>query len=199
LTAFLTVPGVIGFLLLYMRTGSYWNVGQPADQPVPFRHDIHSGALAIDCRYCHSAVERAASAGMPSAQTCLNCHSRILQGAEVMEPIRASVALQEPVRWTSVHRLPNHAYFHHGAHVANGVGCETCHGRVDRMQRTVKTETLSMGWCLDCHRNPAPKLRPQNAITVMGWEGDQKANSQRLMEVHRIASQRLTDCYVCHR
>lgn len=199
LVAFLTATGLLVFALLYVRTDSYWNVGKPAPQPIPFRHDVHASGLGIDCRYCHAAVERAAYAGMPTAQTCLACHSHILQGADVLEPVRTSVALDQPIRWASVHRLPNHAYFHHGAHVSNGIGCKTCHGRVDRMQRTVKTQTLSMGWCLDCHRDPQPRLRPPEAIAAMGWRRDAAEPQRDLMNFYRIAATRLTDCYVCHR
>lgn len=197
--AFLAIASVLAFSLYYVRAESYWRVGKPAEQPIPFRHDIHTSGLGMDCRYCHNTVERAADAGMPSAQTCLGCHSRILQGASVMEPLRTSVALDQPLRWRSVHRLPNHAYFHHGAHIGNGVACETCHGRVDQMARTVKVHTLSMGWCLDCHRNPAPNLRPPGAATAMGWAPNDQTRREALMQFYQVAATRLSDCYVCHR
>lgn len=155
---------------VWARTDSTWNVGKPAPQPVPFRHDLHSGSLGIDCRYCHSNVEKAADAGMPSAQTCMSCHSQVWVGASVLDPVRSSFALGQPIEWTSVNRLPDYVYFNHTAHVTKGVACETCHGRVDEMPKTVKTQTMSMGWCLDCHRDPTPRLRPKSDVFTMGYE-----------------------------
>jgi len=184
---------------VWARAGSTWNIGKPAPQPVPFRHDLHAGQLTIDCRYCHSTVERAADAGMPSAQTCMSCHSQVWVGASVLEPVRSSFVLGHPIQWTSVHRLPDYAYFHHAAHVTMGVACETCHGRVDRMAKTVKTQTLSMGWCLDCHRDPAPNLRPREAVFAMGYEPHGDELPADIREFYREASRRLTSCNTCHR
>jgi hypothetical protein len=184
----------------WVRSGAAWNVGKPApQQPVPFRHDLHSGSLKIDCRYCHSTVERAADAGMPSAQTCMSCHSQVWTGASILEPIRTGAALNQPIAWASVNRLPNHAYFHHAAHVTKGVACETCHGRVDQMPKTVKAHTLSMGWCLDCHRDPAPHLRPQEAVFAMGYEPHGWNLPEDVRTFYREAAQRLTSCNTCHR
>jgi hypothetical protein len=191
--------GTAALAYIWSRSAAAWNVGEPASQPIPFRHDLHSGALRIDCRYCHSTVERAAQAGMPSAQTCMTCHAQVWTGASVLEPLRTSVALGHPIVWTSVHRLPAYAYFHHGIHVANGVACETCHGRVDHMPRTVKAETLSMGWCLECHRDPAPKLRPKEAVFAMGWQGHDHGLPDDLRAFYRAAAERLTSCNTCHR
>jgi Cytochrome c7 and related cytochrome c len=188
-------------LLAYFwaHASSTWNVGKPAEQPVPFRHDLHTGSLGIDCRYCHSTVERAADAGMPSAQTCMTCHSQVWTGASVLEPVRSSLTLGQPIAWISVHRLPDYAYFNHAAHVTKGVGCETCHGRVDRMPKTIKTETLSMGWCLDCHRDPVPHLRPRQAVFAMGYEPHGKDLPEDVRTFYREASRRLTSCSTCHR
>jgi hypothetical protein len=194
--------GLIGAaLILYVwsRSDSTWHVGKPAPQPIPFRHDLHSGTLQIDCRYCHSSVERAAHAGMPSAQTCMACHSQVWAGASVLEPLRTSLALDQAITWTSVHRLPSYAYFHHGIHVSKGVACETCHGRVDQMPRTVKAETLSMGWCLDCHRDPTPRLRPQDAVFAMGYQPHAEALPADIRAFYQAAAQRLTSCNTCHR
>jgi hypothetical protein len=188
---------VLGYL--WSRADATWNVGKPAPQPVPFRHDLHSGSLAIDCRYCHANVERTADAGMPSAQTCMSCHSQVWAGASILEPVRSSVALGQPVTWTSVHRLPDFAYFNHAAHVTKGVSCETCHGRVDQMTRTVKTQTMSMGWCLDCHRDPVPHLRPRHAVFAMGYEPHGQALPEEVRTFYREASRRLTSCNTCHR
>ncbi|MCB5175717.1 cytochrome c3 family protein [Microvirga lenta] len=198
LTLFSVVgAGVLGYA--WSRADATWNVGKPADQPVPFRHDLHAGSLGIDCRYCHSTVERAADAGMPSAQTCMTCHSQVWVGASVLEPVRSSFALGQPLTWTSVHRLPDFAYFNHAAHVTNGVACETCHGRVDQMTKTVKTQTLSMGWCLDCHRDPAPHLRPREAVFVMGYKPHGQDLPEDIQAFYREASRRLTSCNTCHR
>lgn len=198
----LTCLGIVGAgvtAYVWARAGSTWNVGKPAPQPVPFRHDLHSGSLGIDCRYCHSNVERAADAGMPSAQTCMSCHSQVWVGASVLDPVRSSFALGQPIEWRSVHRLPDYAYFHHAAHVTKGVACETCHGRVDQMPKTVKTQTMSMGWCLDCHRDPTPNLRPQEAVFTMGYEPHGKELPEDIRIFYQEASRRLTSCNTCHR
>ncbi|HUE46740.1 MAG TPA: cytochrome c3 family protein [Aestuariivirgaceae bacterium] len=183
---------------LYWRSDAAWGVGQPADQPIPFRHDLHVGGLGLDCRYCHSAVERAATAGMPSARTCLTCHSQVWEGLAILEPLRTSVALDVPVPWQSVHRLPDFSVFHHGAHVQKGVACETCHGRIDQMERTVKTEAMSMGWCLECHRDPEPRLRPTSEVFEMGWIGDGHPPIGT-PTLDAAAARRLTDCSTCHK
>jgi hypothetical protein len=191
--------GAAAIAFMWARSDAAWNVGQPAPQPVPFRHDLHAGSLGIDCRFCHSTVERAADAGMPSAQTCMSCHSQVWVGASALEPVRTSLALDQPIRWTSVHRLPDFAHFHHAAHVQQGVACETCHGRVDRMPQTVKVHTMSMGWCLDCHRNPTPQLRPPAAVFAMGWPSEAHAASAEVRAVHETAQSLLTSCSTCHR
>ncbi len=183
----------------YVRSDSVWNVGKPADQPIPFRHDLHAGTLEIDCRYCHSTVERAAHAGMPSAQTCMSCHSQVWTGATVLEPLRSALALDQAITWTSVHRLPSYAYFNHAIHVEKGVACETCHGRVDRMTRTVRVNTLSMGWCLDCHRDPLPHLRPKEQFFAMGWTPHGENLPEDVRVFYKEAAGRLTDCNTCHR
>ncbi|MFW6076331.1 MAG: cytochrome c3 family protein [Hyphomicrobiales bacterium] len=183
---------------LYWRSDAAHNIGQPADQPIPFRHDLHVGGLGLDCRYCHSSVERAASAGMPSAQTCLTCHSQVWQGVTTLEPMRTSSALDLPIPWQSVHRLPEFTVFHHGAHVQSGVACETCHGRVDQMARTVKTEELSMGWCLDCHRDPESRLRPPSEVFEMGWIGEGQP-PVAAPSIDPAVARRLTDCSTCHK
>ena len=182
------------------RSDRAWRVGVPEPQPVPFSHGHHVGGLGIDCRYCHDSVERAAFAGMPPAETCMSCHSQVWTAAAALAPIQRGYELDEPIVWTSVHRLPEFARFHHGIHVSRGVGCETCHGRVDRMPETVKAETLSMGWCLECHRDPGPRLRPPEAVFVMGWEPTpaEAGAATDLADHHGVAVGQLTDCTVCH-
>ena len=191
--------GLAALLFFWARSDAAWNVGKRARQPIPFQHSLHAGTLGIDCRYCHSTVERAAAAGMPTASTCLTCHSEIWQGASLLEPVRTSAALDVPIPWVSLHRLPAHAYFHHGIHVQKGVACETCHGRVDQMAETVKTQTLSMGWCLDCHRDPADRIRPQGAVFSMGWGPHDKGAPEEVRAFYLEARSRLTDCSTCHR
>lgn len=185
---------------IYVRSDWFWHVGDSADQPIPFRHDLHVSGVGIACVFCHSTVERVAHAGMPTAQTCLTCHSQILQGASVLEPLRTSAALNQPIRWSSVHRLPSFVHFHHGVHVTAGITCETCHGRVDGMRRTQKVHTLSMGWCLDCHRNPEPHIgsvdpeKPARVDAVS--DPPRKADS---LKVSEHFAKPLTNCSVCHR
>jgi hypothetical protein len=197
--AVLAAAGIGALAFAWSRSGSAWNVGVPAPQPIPFRHDLHTGTLAIDCRFCHSTVERAAHAGMPSAHTCMTCHSHVWAGASVLEPLRSSLSGGQAITWTSVHRLPAYAYFHHAAHVSKGVSCETCHGRVDRMPRTVKAETLSMGWCLDCHRDPAPNLGPREAVFTMGAGPHGPDLPDDVRAFYQAAARRLTSCNTCHR
>jgi hypothetical protein len=144
---------VAGFALV--RSDRAWGVGVAAPQPIPFSHAVHAGGLGLDCRYCHAGVEHAASAGMPTAETCLGCHGAVWNVTAQFAPLRSALATGTPVVWSSVHRLPDHVRFHHAAHVTAGIGCTTCHGEVSSMARTVKAETQSMGWCLDCHRGAA--------------------------------------------
>jgi hypothetical protein len=196
--ALAAVIGTGGILLAYSHSGQAWDVGKTASQPIPFRHDLHAGRLGLDCRYCHSSVERASAAGMPSVQTCMTCHSQVLQGASVLEPLRTSLAFDQPLVWNSVHRLPPFARFHHGIHITKGVACETCHGKVETMQQTEKTQTLSMGWCLDCHRNPGPHLSLTEAAHAMSLTQADPAKPVDPIKAHAAAIDRLTSCSTCH-
>jgi hypothetical protein len=171
-------------------------VGIAAAQPIPFRHDIHAGRLRLDCRHCHGTVETSAAAGMPSAETCMTCHSQVWSGSRMLEPLRTSLAFGAPLEWASVHVLPDHAHFHHGVHVAKGVACRTCHGRVDLMAVTVKAEPLSMAWCLECHRNPGPQLGPPELAFSMSGDDDAPAAAAFYTGP---TTGRLTDCSTCHR
>ena len=195
----LLVGALLGGLYFYLRSDGAWNVGVAAPQPIPFRHDLHAGELGLDCGYCHASVENTASAGMPSAQTCMTCHSQVWPGIASLEPLRTSLAFDAPIEWTSVHKLPGHAFFHHGIHAAKGVACQTCHGRVDQMAETVKTETLSMGWCLDCHRNPGAHLSEPDAVFSMVDKATTALSGQELMALHDVIVDNLTDCSTCHR
>ena len=170
-----TVKGVgfLGFAIFvfwYWFSPSYTDVGYNPDQPVPFSHKLHAGELGMDCRYCHNTVEDAAHAAIPPTETCMNCHKAVKTDSIALEPVRNSYSNDVPVEWVRVHMLPDYAYFDHSVHVAAGVGCATCHGRVDQMIKVAQAEPLSMGWCLECHRNPEPNLRPKNKVTDMTWD-----------------------------
>jgi hypothetical protein len=171
-------------------------------QPVPFSHDHHVGGLGIDCRYCHTSVETAAFAGMPSTAICMNCHSQIWSTSEVLKPVRDSFQSGTPIRWTRVHNLPDFAYFNHSIHIQKGVGCSSCHGSVDRMPLLWQAESLQMEWCLGCHRRPELYLRPKEQVFNMNWQpaADQIARGRALMKDYGIAGvAELTSCSTCHR
>lgn len=161
----------------YYGTTKHLEVGYEPVQPVPFSHKLHAGDMGMDCRYCHSTVEKSAFAAIPPTQTCMNCHDKVLTESVKLLPVRESAATGDPIPWVRVHNLPDYAYFDHSAHLAAGVGCSTCHGRVDQMITVRQDQPLSMGWCLDCHRNPGPALRDPADITKMDWQPDPAALS----------------------
>lgn len=169
------------------------------EQPVPFSHRMHVTGFGIDCRFCHTSAERAAPAGMPSTRTCVPCHNEVWLESRPFEPVRESLALDRAIPWLRVHDLPDFTYFHHGIHSEKGVGCESCHGRVDRMDRVRQVEPLSMGWCLDCHRQPEKFLRPRSEITTMGWvpARPQEEVGAELRAAYEVRE--MTHCTACHR
>jgi len=174
------------------------DVGYRPEQPVPFSHAIHAGQLGMDCRYCHQTVERAAHAAIPSTETCMGCHTRIRTESPKLEPVRKSWETGEPVSWIRVHDLPDYAYFNHSAHVSKGVGCTSCHGRIDKMEVVHQSQPLSMGWCLECHRNPEPHLRPKDKITQMDWTpNDNPHGNVGSTDLATVAPPE--DCSACHR
>ena len=170
-------------------------------QPIPFSHEHHVGGLGLDCRYCHASAETAAYAGMPPTFTCMTCHSQLFTNVPLLAPVRQSLAERKPIRWTRVHRLPDYVYFDHSVHVANGVGCTTCHGPVQTMPLIRQVAPLTMGWCLDCHRDPVPHLRPRDKIFDTQWtpSKDQVEQGRRRLVEYHIQTQHLTDCSRCHR
>ena len=189
---------------LYEIALSPWYTGQhmKLQQPVPFSHRHHAGELGIDCRYCHTSVEKSSFAGVPPTQTCMTCHSQIWTNASMLEPVRASYRDDTSLEWQRVNSLPDFVYFDHSIHVNKGVGCETCHGRVDQMPLTWKAQDLHMSWCLGCHRHPENFLRPKERVFAMGWEppGDQRTLGRQLMrEYHIEPAFKLTNCSICHR
>ena len=145
--------------------------GQRPDQPVPFSHKHHVQGLGLQCQYCHTQVETAAYAGIPPTKTCINCHAQIWTNADLLEPVRQSWATGASIQWIRVHDLPDYVYFNHEIHVNKGIGCASCHGRVDEMPLMYQQNTLQMEWCLNCHRNPAVNLRPTSEIYNMAWQG----------------------------
>jgi hypothetical protein len=169
------------------------------EQPVQFSHAHHVGGLGIDCRYCHPGVEEGPFAGMPSTRTCMNCHAQVWAESPFLAPVRESFATGRPIAWNRVHDLPDFAYFDHSIHVRQGIGCSTCHGRVDEMPLIWKTESLFMKWCLDCHERPERYVRPREAVFDMDWEPpeDQEARGRALVREYGIRKPR--DCSVCHR
>jgi len=175
------------------------DVGYAPMQPVPYSHALHVGHLGMDCRYCHTTVEAAAMAAVPPTQTCMNCHKNVRSESERLIPVRESLATGMPVEWVRVHDLPDYVYFNHSAHVTRGIGCVSCHGRIDTMEVVRQVEPLSMGWCLECHRAPENHLRPLEAVTEMAWAPaeDQLALGGRLRETWGIDPP--TDCTTCHR
>ena len=175
------------------------DVGYMPTQPVPYSHALHVGQLGMDCRYCHTGVEVAAAAAIPPTQTCMNCHSKVRANSEKLIPVRESYATGMPVPWIRVHDLPDYVYFDHSAHVRRGVGCVSCHGRIDTMEVVFQDKPLSMGWCLECHRSPENHLRPVEFVTQLDWvpEEDQLALGTRLRETNNINPP--TDCNTCHR
>jgi hypothetical protein len=169
------------------------------DQPVQFSHQHHVGGIGIDCRYCHTSVEVSSSAGIPPTKTCINCHSQIWSTSPYLEPIRSSFRDDTPLRWLRVHDLPDFVYFNHSIHVKKGMGCETCHGRVDKMPLMRQQNSLQMEWCLNCHRNPEKYVRPRAEVFTMGYTPavDQNELGPQLVADYKIQS--LTNCSVCHR
>jgi hypothetical protein len=175
---------------------------QVREQPIPFSHAHHVGALGIDCRYCHTTVETSSFANIPPTKTCMNCHSQIWMTSPTLEPVRASFRDDKSISWTRVHDLPDFVYFNHSIHVNKGVGCETCHGRVDRMALMYQQNALQMEWCLNCHRNTEKYLRPREFVTTMGYEpaGNQEEIGRRLQREYNVQDvQLLTSCSTCHR
>ena len=175
-------------------------VGYQPHQPVPYSHKLHAGDLGMDCRYCHVGVERSPVAMVPATATCMNCHKMIKPESELLVPVRESFETGEPVEWIRIHHSPDFVYFNHSIHVNSGVGCETCHGRIDQMIEVRQAKPLSMGWCLDCHRAPEKYLRPVEEVTTMGYMppgGDQLALGLELRHARNLNP--TTNCAGCHR
>jgi len=186
------------FGIWYSFSPEYTDVGYQPDQPVPYSHRLHAGQLGIDCRYCHNAVEVADHSNVPPTQTCMNCHKQIRTESLKLLAVRESWATGNPVPWVKVHKLPDYAHFSHKVHVANGVGCETCHGRIDEMEIVRQSEPLSMGWCLECHRQPELYLRPNSEVTTMGYVQPANFVDRNMERVRTDHIEPPTNCSACH-
>lgn len=201
LGAGLVVGGLVSLDLL-TRSPYTTEVHVPRDQPVAFSHKHHAN-MGIDCRYCHTSVEDAAFAGIPPTKTCMNCHSMIFAESPALEPVRESWKTGKSLQWTRVHDLPQFVYFNHSIHVNKGVGCSTCHGPVDEMPLMQKQNTLYMGWCLDCHRQPEKFVRPKSEIFNMAWQApaNQLEVGAQLVKEYKIDTDqnRMLNCTLCHR
>jgi len=197
------ILGFLAWVTFELSRSSYSTRAEQArEQPVPFSHAHPVGGMGFDCRYCHTSVETSSFAGIPPTKTCMNCHSQIWLSSPTLEPVRASFRTNESIRWTRVYDLPDFVYFNHSIHVNKGVGCESCHGRVDKMPLTWQANSLQMEWCLDCPRQPEKVLRPRQYITTMGYkpDGDQEVIGERLKKEYGVKDARtLTSCNTCHR
>lgn len=199
---FVFIVGImITVIALFFRSSYSTQVNVALEQPVAFSHEHHVTGLGVDCRYCHVSVEDSSFAGLPPSETCMTCHSQVWADAPMLEPVRVSYQTGQPLEWNRVHNLADFAYFNHSIHIEKGVGCESCHGRVDQMPLMWKAESLQMEWCLRCHRAPEEHLRPREEVFTMGWEPSepQEVIGRALLEEHHIQVDRLTDCSICHR
>jgi hypothetical protein len=193
---------VAGFLGILWRSPYVTEVGVIREQPIPFSHEHHVAGLGIDCRYCHTSVEESSFAGMPATSVCMNCHTHIWKDSPLLEPVRASFRTGQPLSWTRVHDVPDFAYFNHAIHVAKGVGCTTCHGQVDEMPLMWREHTLFMQWCLNCHRDPAPYLRPRSEVFSVTWKPGEPIDDDTIPRLAPPLTQKsdlLTSCSTCHR
>ena len=205
----MSLAGVLGVALIggwivfaLMRSSWATKQNEHVEQPIQFSHKHHVGGAGIDCRYCHTSVERSSFAGIPPTSTCMNCHSQIWNTAPILEPVRASFRDGRNLEWVRANDLPDFVYFNHQIHVRQGVGCVTCHGQVDQMPLMVQAAPLLMEWCLDCHRAPEQYLRPRTEVFNMLYEppDDQLALGLQLKAEYNVASvEHLTSCSVCHR
>ena len=217
--ALLSLPLIFGTtavsLAAFYRSDYTTGAREVVEQPVPFSHKHHVSQLGIDCRYCHTAVEKSASAGLPPTKTCMNCHQQMWVSAELLKPVRESYAANIPIEWTKVHNVPHYTYFNHSIHVNKGVGCKSCHGEIDQMNLVHQANTLLMEWCLNCHRHPEDFLRPKSEVYSMTWTpdkgsvdvdgakidpGSQTEVGTKLKEKYKIRGEQvITNCSICHR
>lgn len=190
--------GKVGFFSYY-GSPEYTDVGYRPEQPVEYSHKVHAGDLGIDCRYCHVSVETSAVSNVPPTRICMNCHSLVNTDSDKLAKVRESWQTGKPIEWVRVHKIGEYAYFNHSIHIDRGVGCISCHGNIAEMEKVTQAEPLSMGFCLDCHRNPGPSLRPVNEVTNMYWEkpDNQAEFAAKVIEEKKISPP--VNCAGCHR
>jgi hypothetical protein len=195
---------VIGALVTagawYYLTPKYSRVGYQPIQPVPYSHRTHVEQLGLDCRYCHTGVESSWYANIPSPSVCMNCHSQVLPSDSRLAPVRDSYKSGQPLPWVQIHRTPDFVFFNHAVHVNRGVSCVSCHGQVNHMDEVSHAKSLSMGFCLECHRNPAPNLRPLDQIYNLDWTNAPERQAElgrRLVSEWKVHSSHY--CSTCHR
>ena len=196
----LLVVATLGWvILLLMRSDYVTGANTNITQPIQFSHMHHAGGMGIDCRYCHTSVEQSSFANIPPTKTCMNCHSQIFNDQAILEPVRESFRSGASLEWVRVHDLPDFVYFNHSIHIKKGMGCETCHGRVDQMPLMLQKNSLQMDWCLNCHRNPENYVRPRSEIFTMGYQPaePQSILGPRLVKQYAIKGN--TSCSTCHR
>jgi len=191
------VSGIAAFA--YFSYPTVIDTGYQPKQPVAYSHKLHAGELGLSCYYCHYTVNKAAFAAVPGTEVCMGCHSQVRQTSPRLEMVRQSYQSGAPVHWVKVHDVPDYVFFNHQAHVNAGVSCVSCHGRVDQMEEVKQVKPLNMAWCLDCHRNPAPNLRPADKITQLDWVPDRPAEEigKEIMAAKKINPP--TNCSGCHR
>ena len=187
-------------LTVFARTTNN-KVGVPIEQPVAFSHALHNGQFGVDCRYCHTSVEVAASSNVPPTEVCMTCHSQIRVGSPQLAAVYESWETETPIEWNRVHKLADYVYFNHSAHINKGVGCTNCHGQINEMEGIWKNEPMSMGWCLECHRNPQAYVRPRSEVFNMYYEKpeNQEELGEVLVEAYHINEEKLPQCSTCHR
>ena len=209
--AVLSVPGSVVLAAAFFRSDYVTAAHAVVEQPIPFSHQHHVGQLGIDCRYCHQSAEKAAYAGMPPTKTCMNCHQQMWVGSDTLKPVRESWRTDEPIHWNGVNLLPGYVYFDHSAHTNKGVGCTVCHGRMDQMPLAWQDQPLTMEWCLACHRDPGPRLRPKSEIYSTLWTASRVPDpltggtlqppdeAEKLLNDYRVRDARtMTSCSFCH-
>ena len=195
------LAGAVTAATTYYATPKYTRVGYAPVQPVPFSHALHVGQVGLDCRYCHSNVEKSGVANVPTAQTCMNCHSAIKTDSPLLAPVRASYESGDPVPWKRIHQMPDYVYFNHAAHVNRGVSCVECHGKINEMEVVAHSKPLSMSFCLDCHRQPEKFVRPLDQITNLNWTPEQMTD-HAAWAADFVKSNKITpptSCTGCHR
>lgn len=195
------VGSFVGLASMYYFTPAYARVGYQPDQPVNFQHTIHVEQLGMDCRYCHSYVDQSPHANIPDAATCMNCHSMVQADSPSIAPIKESYESGEPIKWVRIHQAPDYVYFNHSAHVNRGISCVECHGQINEMDTVQHAKSLSMSFCLDCHRNPEEYIRPLDKVTDLNWapESREAQIKQGTEFVHDWKVNPPQSCSGCHR